>query len=535
MAQIEYQATADYTRARAEAAKHEKEIGKLKAKLVDMAATSKRASKQDYELAKQAKRIREQATTAQDKYNLRLKTAKTLLDQQKITQREYASEVKRAKQQLDAAGRSGKNAFGPQALSQVMSMATGFLSVSAAIGTMTSALREADAVRQRAASEAKQSRMGMGALAQLAIDDQGRADPAKYAFLKAQAEELFASGGAENRDAAARTVFSLASAGALEDLPLFGGMRSSGVVESPDVLAGSARAIITTMGREETGGFRELSSKALAASLVAQSTADEMMQAAAGAGGSAKALGLTDEEVLAAVGMTSAATGVAAEGGTQIEALLDVLEKRSGSTFAGHKLNFKNQPLLESLQQIEAMDLKDAEFVKFFGKRYGRAAYRTLSTNIPKYQETLQSVRQAETTDLIGQVMTLPQTDPEMEAARQAQKASARESISTDSLGVTRNLLDAAIDELIVQQREQGSSEMMLALQRRYLGAKRWVEGREETMLRDLYESDDAIKDPELRNEIGRHLGALVDETRGLREDLNSGRVPAAAANTHSE
>ncbi len=132
MAEIQYRATADYDQVRRAHQRLEQDMGKLKAKFADMAATSKRVSKEDQELARQAKRIKDQAVTAQDRYNERVKTATTLLRRTKITQREYASEVGKAKQELDGATTAGRRAFGPK-LQSMLGTAAGLLGMGGGI------------------------------------------------------------------------------------------------------------------------------------------------------------------------------------------------------------------------------------------------------------------------------------------------------------------------------------------------------------------------------------------------------------------
>jgi len=547
MSEISFKATADYAQAQKAVQQHEKDIAKLTAKLTDVAAKSKRASREEQQWHRESKRIKDQAVTAQDRYNQRIKLADALLKRNKITQQEYNLEVKNAKIAMQNAGRAGQAAFGSRAISSLQSMAAGWLSLGAAISFATSALTAMNEARERAKELAKTSEMGMGSLGQLATTKE------EYQSLRAAAENLYRTGGAESLDAAARTVFALKSAGAMEDLGLFGELRATGLVESPDIMARSARTLQASMGRGETGDFRDLVSKALGASEYSPATAEALLEGAARSGGLGRALGISDEEILAATAMTATATGSAEMGGTQLASMLAALDKKSGTMVGGKRVDFRGKSLKESLELVQSLGLEGEEQFKFFGRKQALAAYRTMMLNMPEYEEALGSVREAEATDRVGTQLTLPGTVASQAAARRARMAQAEKELSAEQLGTAGNLVDAAMDQYAADVRSGKRkttlpAEWDIAMTRGAVETRRRFVG-DEKILRDLIAHGE-ISGPETERQAREYFtlqkfgGKGGDETTELlgeiRDELKTANakptpIPASAVNAHSE
>jgi hypothetical protein len=108
----------------------------------------------------------------------------------------------------------------------------------------------------------------------------------------------------------------LESAGAGQYQELFTQLRAAGIVEQPDIMARAAKTTITAMGEAETGTFRDLVSKAFGASKFSPALAEQLLEAASKSSVSAKGIGLSDEEILAATAVVSSAKGRAETGGT---------------------------------------------------------------------------------------------------------------------------------------------------------------------------------------------------------------------------
>ncbi len=333
-------------------------------------------------------------------------------------------------------------AFGRAAISSLSSFASGVVGIGAAVTTVISLFQEMHAEAQRVAEAYKESVVGVGSLAQLAET------PQEMKRLVAAANKTFAEGGGNTLDDAAKLVFALESAGALDERELFSQLKAKNLVEEPDVLARAAATLNTSIGEEETGGFRPLVSKAFGASKFAPATAEALLEAAARSGGSAKALGISDEELLAATAVESKATGSAEIGGTAVASLLRSLDKKG--TFVG-------KGLMESLEEIEGMNLQGEELQKYFGRQEAVRAYRDLLANKDLVAEAMSEVQTAEAQDRVSQKLALSEGVPSLDAAQEAKKAEARRTVASEEIGTFHNLADALVDQRAAETLQDGS------------------------------------------------------------------------------
>jgi len=213
-------------------------------------------------------------------------------------------------------------------------------------------------------------------------------------------------------------------------------------------------------------------SKAFGASKYSPATADALLKAAARSGTSAAALGISDEEVLAATAIVSTGKGGAEEGGTYLAALMRTIRQKG---------EFKGKSLKDTIDQIQAMTGgMDEETAKaWFGRAQGREAFDILRVNLSRYGEALGEVREAQDQDRVGTKLKLAATDPAIRATQEARIAEAREELSREKLGVFTNEADKAVNDYAVKAREEGKSEWEIFGTRRYAGIKRFFQGDE--------------------------------------------------------
>jgi len=351
------------------------------------------------------------------------KAQQRLIDQQRKLENGYGKVGQKAR----TAGDTAKGAFGSAAAQQLKTYALGMVSITAAVTGIRAAIQGVEEISNRAASKAQASRLGMSSLAQLAEN------PAEMTKLVALAKQTYARGATLDLGSAAKMIFMLQSAGALEQVDLFTQLGARGLVEDPMVMARAAATLQMSMGQKETSGIRALVSKAFGASKFSPATAESLLEAASRGGGSAKALGMRDEELLAATSILSAATGSAEAGATQIYAYLKSLQKQGG---------YEGLSLDQSLTKIEALHMTGPKQLKYFGRAEGLAGYRTLILNRDLYRQAVEEVDQAEAQDRVATKLALPGGVPEIAAAEVRQAGEAARELAEEPSGTLRNLSD---------------------------------------------------------------------------------------------
>jgi len=431
----------------------------------------RRVARQREAMHRRGQQITRENMTAQERYNSKLRELRTLLRAGMITQQDYSRAAGRARRELEGVEAAGEKAFGADALSKVGQFAASFASVTVAIGGITTALREMEQVRREAGQRLAQSRIDIGSLAQLART------PEEMQKLVQMAQRVRASGGAASDAEAAQLVFSLVSAGAKGQVDLFSQMGATGLLPEPAKMAKASKTLLTSMGEAETGGMRAIVSKAFGASAASPARAEELLEAASRAAGSAKALGLTDEELLAATALTATSTGSAEMGGTQVAALLKSIEKQRGE--------IGGESLQAMVASIDAKQLGGEELFKFFGRQEAVQAYRVLRDNAGQLQEQIAAVQQAEQQDLTGTMLKLSDAVPALRAARLAAQAKGQREVGEQQMATMNQVADAMQDAFTTDLRTRGRGELRIWAANKWSDYVRWIHG-DETFARRL-------------------------------------------------
>ncbi len=456
---------------------------------------ARQAAKANQELERSAKRVFDETRTPQERHHAKLRELGTLLAQNKISQETFGRAVKQSQLHLDAAGSAAVKAFGAAALAQLSSYALGMVSIGAAVGTVTAGIKAMQKAAEDAASKQREAKFSLGSLAQVA-DKPGKG-PDTYEKLKAAGEEMFRAGGAESLEEGYRQVFDIKSAGQMEDLPLFTRLKQSRMIQQPGVTAKAASTLQTSMGKEQTGGLKQMVSKGLAAAVIAPGTAEDVLQAAAQAAPSAAELKLSDEELLSATAIVAKATGDTQEAGTRIESLLKGLEKIASPTTMEQMRGIvpgrpdirfgemKGKNLQAMLKEVESKNLGAGDLQELFGRKEAVQAYRLLLRNKPEYEGLLGDIREADKGEELDWRLNIQ--DPERQAELGAAQAGARETLSRRKMGKTKHRVDERITNVQAGLREAGLDERIVQGTRGVMAVERNIQwattGSEEGML----------------------------------------------------
>ena len=419
-------------------------------------------TKAEKEFARETKKAFDEIQGPQERYNQRQKALNALLKQGKINQTEFATATRRAKERLDAAGRSGQQAFGARALGDLKSYALGMLSISGGIGLITSAFSQLREERKAMADEQAEASLSAGALAQLA-----GGDARKTAQFQAAGLEIYAAGGAKTPEEAFNVAFNLQSAGALGQRGFVSRLAAIAGQEGVVGLVGEAGKLQTAYGVAETGDYTQIFSKATgAAAPLPKVGISEILQATTKAAGSGKALGLSDEELFAAVSRVSG-TYTPDEASTAVSRMLDQL--------AVKRPEFKGKGLVNVMRTLEGEGMTEAQLKTLLEVR-GVRAYRILK-DIPALQETLATVEQAQRDQAIMGVATAGEQSPMVYAARQRRIEEAREWGQRLPEAMRANLAEAQKTRARRYWRESGVPELGLYIERAAWAADEFVSG----------------------------------------------------------
>lgn len=197
-------------------------------------------------------------------------------------------------------------------------MAGATAAASAAAALVKQGWAEVEEAIRNAGQAVEEQRMGIGSLRQLADS------PEEYKALREQAEQFYAAGATRSLDDGGKVVFSLDSAGLLdrESASMFRELGATGTIADLPTLAASVKTMSSAFGKDETGSAAQIVSKAFAASQFSPTSAESLLQYSALAGGTASAMGISDEETLAAMAISSTTFGSPERASTGLNAFL---------------------------------------------------------------------------------------------------------------------------------------------------------------------------------------------------------------------
>jgi len=486
---------------------------------------SREAAREQTRMGREAKRTWEQTRTPLERYNARLRDLGAMLRSGKINQDTFSRAVRQSKQELREAGQAGKGVFAGGMLQNLAGMAAGWLSISSAINVARQAFQEYRQIQDEAAQKQRQHRMSVGQLSQISET------PEDYRRLFRASQQMYATGGAADMSEAAYTVFTLGSAGMLDQRELITELKARGVVPEPGMMTGSATALMDAMGEKQTGTFREVLSKGFAASGFAFATMEKVLAGAAESGLMARQLGYSDEALLAAVAVASRVLdpkGETVKATSHVKNLLKTLVEKGGQ--------FEGMTFLEALDKIGTMGLKGKEKTEWFGRSEGMLAFEALSGNREMFVGAIEKIRRAQAEDLTGQKLRIAGSLSSTVGARLAAETGAGLELSRNYLGTVTNLAQSAQNDIERSLQEEGAGPIRQFLKRRLMRWRRYFAG-DEAFLEEFLPF---VENPRLQARIRGTLGqgrfeanrdrAELAQTRAAEKlDRAAGRLDRAA------
>lgn len=465
-------------------------------------------------LQESVKRLSESADP-QEKFNRKMRELAEAVNHGGLEIGKAQTIAQRYQQQLDGVSKAGDKAFGMDSIASVGKMGAEILGISSALNLAIQGMKEFDAERKKAADDALRARQGVGQLAQLAASDK---DPAQaYKDLVAEADIALQRGAAADRNEAATLIFDLAAAGIdRKDRDFAVGMRASGTLTNVGGLAGAYDAARTSMGAAEVGSFEEFASKALAAGAAAPGTVEQLPVALSKAMGTAKALGLSDESVLAGGAILAKQAGSSSEGGTKMAALLSGIEK-SG-------VNVKGMTFTEMIEALQKENTNSGGIFK--DNQEAISAFRTISANITPVKELQQDIYAAQSEGLAGKAMQLPNLDDSQRAANmRAQSEGQLAETNEKTLSRAENLRQAALADWSATRRKKDPglwTETQIFFER--MGQEIPLFGDPTRALEQTQNGNMPVSDPKLNQEI-RDLLKQIAENTGSTDKTTKAKV----------
>ena len=218
------------------------------------------------------------------------------------------------------AGKDAEEGFGGKALGSLKNYALGFVSIGAAVGTATAALRAMREERERLAAVMRESE---GGIAGLGVERE-------FSDLRKLAVEAMRAGVTEKPGEAADFIGQLEDARALEERGVFfeaarrrmGGLKTPGEAGQ---MALDLNSIMQAMGVAETGGFKEMMGKTIEATDISGAGWSEFVQMIEKLASPAALLGISDEELQGASALVLREAGSAKKGAGRMGGLIEAL------------------------------------------------------------------------------------------------------------------------------------------------------------------------------------------------------------------
>ena len=399
----------------------------------------KTIAKQSKLTEQDGKRLWEKTRTPLERYNRSLDKAKQLLKQGAISQNTYGRAADSARKKLDDQSRSAVGLG-----STFRSLAGGYLSAAGAVGILAAAFRGLSAAQQEGAAKVQGNVPGIAKLAQLA-----GGDPDKFRKLRGEARQAFRRGAGETEGEAAGLVFQLRSAGAGGELPFFTDLARSRAFGNVQDLSRASAALRKSFTGGQAGTFQNVVSAGLGASGFNPQDVSQLLTATARAGGSAQALGVSPEALLAATAISGSAAGTSEQGATRVAAFLRQIERAPQGGFKGLGLE-------GIVGRIQTLQGQGAGIQDILGSRAEAIqGFRDISGNLPEFQAAREAARRARAENLAIATAQIAQTDSQVSQAIRTRTARAQAEVAREAF---------ALEGLRQQERQARMGQISAAL-----------------------------------------------------------------------
>lgn len=402
------------------------------------------AVKSTKRLSEQARRIEESVNPLQ-RYNRQLADLKKLYDSGAISLQTMNAKQAQYRTGLERASQSGQKAFGPETIGNIGSMVKGLAATLGPLAMMKVGLDDIVAAVEKAKQVSVDARRGMGSLRQLANTD------AEFQNLKGKAEALYGTGATDTLDQAAGAVFSLASAGQLDDksFGMFAALSQKGVID-PATMARAVKNYQSAFGAVEAGDSKAIVQKGFAAAAFSPESVEALMATMPQVASVASTMGISDEEALAANAVMSASVG-AAISSTQLRSFLTGTAKIEA---------LEGKSIQERVAYIEAKKLDIPGLQKELGSIEGVGGFQLLQKNMPEVVRAAKDIERANT-DPAALTRRMDFIDPESDAALSGQRIDAQNILKNRRAGAYQELREGVFEEKRQAARERANSSIL--------------------------------------------------------------------------
>ncbi len=336
----------------------------------------------------------------------------------------------------------------------------GVLGVLSSIESGLNAITDAQKRAQETLSEQGRS---FGALAQLAGGNTGQLQN-----LMGQARATYAEGGATSISQASQMIFRLQSAGLTSesDRRLASRIQGVGLIADAGAFLESAKKVQTAAGVGEAGSIQDILSKALVAGKYGIGDVSQIMESTVRGAPLLRGLGMSDEDLTAAVTLLSQTTRSPEMAGTNVASLLRSLTE-SGQ--------FQGLGIAGSVQKISQLAPTPQAAMKLLGREEAYQAYRNIADNMGAFAQIRGEVDAAQRDNLLNRVILSAETDPTIAMERERNIAMATRTLAEQGMGATRTREQIATDLGVAGAIRRGESPE--AAQMRAAAEGWWSEG----------------------------------------------------------
>jgi hypothetical protein len=379
----------------------------------------------------------------------------------------------------------------------------GLVGIHQAVAQVQQAFRQIEQDAQQAADRSVASIGSAGELSQLFSSKED------YQAALKEARGLVSRGvfKPDQESQAMDLVFSLTSAGYgdadrafLAEIGAKRGVRP----ESLQAYAQSLKKFQDIFGQGETGDLRSIANKVVQTSQFTQARASEVAASATKFGTGARALGISDEDSLAAIAVIERGAPSISEASTRLSGLFQAVDKKG----------LKGRTIEDIVSEISAREASGENLFEMLGEKEAVNAYRSLKNDLPLFRKLAEQITAAPGSDILGTQLEFIRSDPEARSALARERAEGnlargRQTRSSE----VENLFDAYRAEVIERLESQGRTKEALAER-----AALWltdVTGGERGVLGDAAFS----RDPQISRELQRDIQQFfLDNARNGEE-----------------
>tara|TARA_R100001530_G_scaffold135448_1_gene112669 strand:+ start:1759 stop:3147 length:1389 start_codon:yes stop_codon:yes gene_type:complete len=379
------------------------------------------------------------------------------------------------------------------------------VSFRAVIDLARSGLERLNEVRNKAAQDLKEPTFELGQLAQIS----GGSLP-KFQQLKQMAFSTSAQAGIPIGEAG-QAVFNLQSIGSLDALQTLVQMRQSATFKDPFTFGEDITGIINAVGQGETGGFRGVINKVLAAAKESPLSAGQISPFIRRASSTAQAFGMDDETLMATV-----AAGALVDSPERATTRIIGFLNKANQGVAKGGIDAPKGDMFAVVKNINEQLKAGTEIFKIFPDIEAQQGFGIVSGQIANIRKFRDRIRQAQAGtgpgDALDRMMGLTAGDVDIAPAQAARmSAQARTVLEAREFGPGRLRSDALIDQTMAAASDRGDLAMSRFAREQGLKLVRFLAG-DENMSRSSLLIGEREEATQLTGSISRLGGVKLNE-----------------------